>query len=139
MSMTIEEARKIVAPLYEALNRPAEKDVSALLALAANPDYRSYSTNQDWLTREQLGEVFKGIGAVIPDLRWTIEEIHTVDDKIVVRGEASGTPIRDLYGAKPTGKNFRTMSIDLFTVKNGKLASAYHVENWMGAVEQISK
>ena len=139
MSMTIEEARKIVAPLYEALNRPAEKDVSALLAQAANPDYRSYSTNQDWLTREQLGEVFKGIGAVIPDLRWTIEEIHTVDDKIVVRGEASGTPVRDLYGAKPTGKNFRTMSIDLFTVKNGKLASAYHVENWMGAVEQISK
>jgi len=27
----------------------------------------------------------------------------------------------------------------LFTVKNGKLASAYHVENWVGALEQISK
>lgn len=30
MSMTVEEARKILAPLYEALNRPAEKDVAAL-------------------------------------------------------------------------------------------------------------
>jgi predicted ester cyclase len=83
--------------------------------------------------------VFKGIGTVIPDLRWTIEEIHTVDDKIVVRSEACGTPVRDLYGVKPTGKPFRTMSIDLFTVRAGKLASAYHVENWMGAVEQINK
>jgi len=139
MSMTVEEARRIVAHLYEALNRPAEKDVAALLAKAANPDYRSFSTNQNWLSRDQLAEVFKGIGAVIPDLRWTIEEIQTVDDKIVVRGEASGTPVRDLYGVKPTGKSFRTMSIDLFTVKNGKLATAYHVENWMGAVEQISR
>ena len=139
MSMTIDEARRIVSPLYEALNRPAEKDVAALLAAAANPDYRSYSTNQEWLTRDQLAGVFKGIGAVIPDLRWTIEEIQTVDDKITVRGEASGTPIRDLYGVKPTGKSFRTLSIDLFTVKNDKLASAYHVENWMGAVEQIRK
>ncbi|QGZ93703.1 ester cyclase [Terricaulis silvestris] len=139
MGMTVDEARRIVAPLYEALNRPADKDVAALLAEAANPDYKSYSTNQDWLTRDQLAEVFKGIGAVIPDLRWTIEEIQTVDDKIVVRGEASGTPMRDLYGAKPTGKSFKTISIDLFTVKNGKLATAYHVENWMAAVEQISK
>jgi len=23
------------------------------------------------------------------------------------------------------------MAIDIFTVKNGKLASCYHVENWM--------
>lgn len=76
------------------------------------------------------------MGAIIPDLRRTIEEIQTVD--IVVRGEASGTPVRELYGATPAGKSFRTMSIDLFTVKDGKLASAYHCENWIGAVEQIS-
>jgi hypothetical protein len=31
------------------------------------------------------------------------------------------------------------MALDLFTVENGKLASAYHVENWMGALQQISK
>jgi hypothetical protein len=27
----------------------------------------------------------------------------------------------------------------VFTVKNGKLASAYHVENWMTALQQIGK
>lgn len=40
-------------------------------------------------------------------------------------------------GEKPTGKGFNTMSIDVFTVKHGKLASAYHVENWVGALQQI--
>jgi hypothetical protein len=57
----------------------------------------------------------------------------------VVRGEATGTLMRELFGAKPTGKSFKTMALDLFTVKNGKLTSAYHVENWMTALHQISE
>ena len=81
-----------MAPLYEALNEPAKKDVAALLAKATNPDYRSYSTNEDWLTRDQLAEVFKMMGSAIPDLRWTIEDIQTFGDQIVVRGKATGTP-----------------------------------------------
>jgi predicted SnoaL-like aldol condensation-catalyzing enzyme/ketosteroid isomerase-like protein len=139
LPLTIEQAQRIVAPLYDALNEPAQKDVSTLLGKATNPDYRSYSTNDDWLTRDQLAEVFKMLGSTIPDLRWTIEDIQTFGDQIVVRGRASGTPKRELFGAKPSGKSFNTMAIDLFKVKNGKLARAYHVENWMGALEQIGK
>jgi predicted SnoaL-like aldol condensation-catalyzing enzyme len=134
-----EEARSIVAPLYDALNQPAKKDVAALLVKACNPDYKSYSTNEEWLSRAQLTEVFKALGEAVPDLRWTIKDILSIGDQIVVRGEATGTPVGELWGAKPTGKNFKTMSIDLFSVKNGKLASAYHVENWVGALQQISQ
>jgi predicted SnoaL-like aldol condensation-catalyzing enzyme/ketosteroid isomerase-like protein len=135
----VEEARRIVAPLYDALNQPAKKDVPKLLAKATDPDYRSYHTNEDWLTRDQLAEVFRNIGLSVPDLHWTIKDIQTLGNQIVVRGEATGTPTGEFYGAKPTGKSFRTMAIDLFTVKNGKLASAYHVENWMTALQQIGK
>lgn len=136
-ALTIEQARTIVAPLYEALNQPARKNVVALLAKAANPDYRSYHTNEEWLTRDQLADVFKLIGVAVPDLRWTIEDIQTFGDQIVVRGKATGTPKGELFGARPTGKSFNTMAIDVFRVKDGKLASAYHVENWVGALQQI--
>jgi predicted SnoaL-like aldol condensation-catalyzing enzyme/ketosteroid isomerase-like protein len=135
----VEEARRIVAPLYDALNQPAKKDVPKLLAKATDPDYRSYHTNEDWLTRDQLAEVFRNIGLSVPDLHWTIKDIQTLGNQIVVRGEATGTPTGEFYGAKPTGKSFKTMAIDLFTVKNGKLAHAYHVENWMTALQQIGK
>jgi predicted SnoaL-like aldol condensation-catalyzing enzyme/predicted ester cyclase len=138
-SLTKEEARIIVGPLYDALNRPGEKDVAALLAKAANPDYRSYHTNEEWLSRDQLADVFKGIGVAVPDLRWTIEEIQTFEDRIIVRGKATGTPKKEFWGAAPTGKSFNTMAIDIFTVKNGKLASAYHVENWVGALQQMGR
>ena len=137
--MTPEDARTIVAPLYDALNQPAKKDVAALLARATNPDYQSYSTNDKWLDRKQLTEVFQMIGTAVPDLSWSIKDILVSGDQIVVRGEAAGTPERELFGAKPTGRSFRTMSIDVFTVKSGKLASAYHVDNWIGALEQIGK
>jgi predicted SnoaL-like aldol condensation-catalyzing enzyme len=137
--LTVEQARAIVAPLYDALNQPATKDVSALLAKAANPDYKSFHTNEEWLSREQLVDVFKMIGSAVPDLHWTIREIQTLGDQIIVRGEATGTPTGELFGAKPTGKSFKTMAIDIFTVKDGKLATAYHVENWMTAIQQITK
>ena len=120
-------------------SRGAAKNVADLLAKATDPDYRSYSTNEDWLTRDQLADVFKTLGSIIPDLRWTIRDIRAFGDQIVVRGEATGTPKRELFGAKPTGKSFKTMALDLFTVKNGKLTSAYHVENWMTALQQISE
>ena len=138
-TLTVAEARAIVSPLYDALNEPGKKDVAALLAKATNPDYRSYSTNQDWLTREQLTDIFKILGSIVPNLRWTIEDIQTFGNQIVVRGKATGTPTGEFFGAKPTGKSFNTMALDLFTVKNGKLASAYHVENWMTALEQIRR
>jgi len=136
-SLTVEQACAIVAPLYEALNEPAKKDVPALLANATNPDYQSCSTNSDCLSRDQLAGVFTTLGKIIPNLHWTIKDIWTSGNQIVVRGEATGTPTGELYGVKPSGKSFKTMSIDMFTVKDGKLATAYHVENWLAATEQI--
>jgi len=135
--LTVEQARTIVAPLYDALNEPSKKDVNALLAKAANPDYKSFNTNEDWLSREQLADVFKNMGKIIPDLHWEIKDIQTLGDQIIVRGEATGTPVGEFWGAKPTGKSFKTMAIDIFTVKSGKLASAYHIENWVTAVQQL--
>jgi predicted ester cyclase len=135
--LTVEEARRISAPLYDALNRPSEKDVSALLARACHDDYQSYHTNQEFLTRDQLADAFMTMGDSIPDLAWNVVDIHVLNDMIIVRGESTGTPVAEFFGAAPTGKAFKTMAIDLFTVRDGKLAKAYHIENWMTAIEQL--
>lgn len=135
--LTTAKARAIVAPLYEALNEPTKKDVPALLARATNPDYRSCSTNTACLNRDQLAVQFKAFGTLIPNLHWTIRDVWVSGDRIVVRGEATGTPAHDFFGVAPTGRSFRTMSIDTFTVRNGKLSSAYHIENWAAAMAQV--
>ena len=137
LELTVEAAERIVAPLYDALNQPQKKDVAALLAQACHADYKSYSTNEEWLTQEQLADVFKQLGASVPDLSWSIKDIWTSADRIVVRGEATGTPVAEFFGARPTGQSFKTMALDVFTVRGEKLACAYHVENWVGAMQQI--
>jgi predicted ester cyclase len=135
--LTKEQALAIVTPLYEALNEPLKKDIDALLSLATNPDYRSCSTLTDCLDRTALAGVFKAIGKTVPNLTWKIKDLWVTEDRIVVLGEASGTPAENFFGLEPTGRSFTTISLDIFTVKNGKLSSAYHVENWVGAIAQV--
>ena len=137
--LTVERASKIVAPLYDALNQPQKKDVPALLAQACHADYKSYSTNDEWLSRDALAEVFQQIGTSVPDLAWGVTDIMVSGDRVIVRGDATGTPVGELFGARPTGRSFKTMAIDVFTVRGDKLASGYHVENWIGAIQQIQR
>jgi predicted ester cyclase len=108
-----------------------------LLAQATNPDYRSCSTLTDCLDREALAKVFNALGKMVPNLSWKIHDLWVTEDRIVVLGEASGMPVETFFGLEPTGRTFTTISLDIFTVKNGKLSSAYHVENWAGAIAQV--
>jgi len=41
-------------------------------------------------------------------------------------------------GAPHTGKSFKLMSIDVHTLEGGKMVRSYHIEDWLGAVRQLS-
>jgi hypothetical protein len=41
-------------------------------------------------------------------------------------------------GIEPTGRSFRTMSLDLYTVANSQIVRAYHIENWTRAARQLA-
>jgi diketogulonate reductase-like aldo/keto reductase len=51
---------------------------------------------------------------------------------------AKGTQAGELFGARHTGKIFDMMSIDILTVRDGTVAQTYHLENWLGALAQLS-
>jgi predicted ester cyclase len=79
--------------------------------------------------------VFKQPAASVLDLKWSVEDIMVADDRAIVRGNATGTLTSALFGAPPTGRSFNTMTVDIFTVRGGQLASGYHVQNWLGAIQ----
>jgi ketosteroid isomerase-like protein len=132
------QARAIVAPLYDALNEPAKKDIAALLAQTTSADFLSFATEDECVGRDAVVARFTNLGKVVSDLRWTIKQIWVSGDEIIVRGEATGTPIQPFLGVQPTGKSFKTMSIDVHTVKGGKIVRTYHLENWTVAIRQLS-
>jgi hypothetical protein len=136
--MSVEAARATVAPFYQALNAEFAKDSPDLVRQATAPEWVSCRGNDICNTRD---EVVAGIGArlaSIPDLKWQIKEVLVSGNQVTVRGEATGTPAGEFMGAPHTGKSFKLMSIDVHTLEGGKMIRSYHIEDWMGAVRQLT-
>lgn len=132
------EAKTIVAPFYDALNAAPGKDAEKLVLQTTAPQWVSCSGNDVCKPREKAAAGIAGFGKVIPNLKWEIKELLVSGNNIIVRGEASGTPVTEFMGVPYGGKSFRIMSSDIHTVKNGKIVRSYHVEDWMSAVRQLS-
>jgi predicted ester cyclase len=137
-ALTTDEARAVVAPLYDALNQPAKKDVAMLLGKAASPTWQSCGANEQCAPRERVIAGIRSRGETIPDLKWEIKELIVAGNEVIVRGEASGTPVAPLYDVQPTGKGFKIMSIDIHTIEGGKIVRSYHIEDWAGAIRQVT-
>ena len=135
--MNTTEARSLIAPFYEALNAPASKDVRALVEGLASPTWRSFAGEAASKSRDEFILQVIGFGKLIPDLCWEIQEVFSDRDRIIVRSEASGTPVADFMGVPHGGKRFSVMTIDIHTVEAGKLVRAHHVEDWAGALRQL--
>jgi predicted ester cyclase len=135
---TVEKARAIVTPFYEALNLPAGKDAVKLIEQATSPDWMTCGSNDACIPRENFIEGFKRRGDALPDVKWEIKEVLIAGDRIIVRGETSGTPSGVFRGILASGKSFKIMSIDIHTIEDGKIERSYHVEDWAGAMRQLS-
>jgi len=136
--MSLVQALKQVAPFYEMLNQPASKDLKTLADQALAPDWKSFSGETEFKTRDAFLAQVTGFGKLIPNLKWDIKDVMVDGDRIIVCSEASGTPVGPLFGVPPSGKTFRIMTIDIHTIKNGKAITAHHVEDWAGAIRQLS-
>ena len=94
-----------------------------------------------YLADPMTDQVIAGVGArlkSIPDLKWEIKDIVVAGNQVTVRGEATGTPAGEFMGAPHTGKSFKLMSIDVHTLEAGKMVRSYHIEDWIGAVRQLT-
>ena len=80
------------------------------------------------------------LGQVVPDLTWEPQEIIDLNDgRFVVRSLFRGTPVGPFFGVDPaTGKSFEAMSIDIVTVEDGRITLTYHLEDWTGAIAQLT-
>jgi predicted ester cyclase len=137
--MTVDSARASLVPFYKALNAENVKDAPELVKQSTTPEWVTCRGNDRCNTRD---EVMAGIGQrlrAIPDLKWEIKEILVAGDRVIVRGEATGTPAGELMGAPTNGKSFKLMSLDVHTIEGGKITRTYHVEDWQGAFRQVSQ
>jgi predicted ester cyclase len=136
--MRPDAARAVVAPFYNALNGELAKESANLVRQATAADWISCRGNDVCNSRD---EVIAGIAQrlkSVPDLKWEIKDVLVAGNQVTVRGEATGTPAGEFMGAPRSGKSFRVMSIDVHTIEGGKMVRSYHIEDWIGAVRQLT-
>lgn len=133
-----EAARANVALFYNALSAEPGKDVVGLLTRATSPDWVSCAANDVCAPRDAVIAAIANRHRSIPDLKWEIRDTLFSGNRVIVRGEATGTPAGDFIGAPHGGKSFDIMSIDIHTVEGGKIVRSFHIEDWMGAARQLS-
>jgi predicted ester cyclase len=136
--ITEDAARAIVAPFYDGLTAAPGKDTASLLRQATSPDWVSCGANEVCGAREQVVAAIVSRQKAVPDLKWEIREVLVSGNRVIVRGEATGTPVADFLGVPHRGKSFKLMSIDVHTIESGKLVRSYHLEDWLGATRQLS-
>ena len=137
--LTEAQARAVIAPWYGLFNVATRGDVKTIQEQVLTADYEScagYLPGECW-GRDTSIKVVGNFANTIPDLKFDIKEVLVAGDRVIVRGEVTGTPAGDLFGVPHTGKNFRIMAIDIQTIKDGKIAKTFHMENWLSAVGQL--
>ena len=137
--LTEKQARTVIAPWYSLFNVATRGDVRTIQEQVLTPDYESrsgYLPNECW-GREASIKVVGNFANSIPDLKFDIKEVLVAGDRVIVRGEVTGTPAGELFGVPHTGKSFKIMAIDIQTVRDGKIAKTFHMENWLSALGQL--
>ena len=138
--LTEAQAAAAINPWYGLFNQPVSAEtVKSVHEQFLSSDYQSCGgvlPGECW-GREQSIKVVSNFAKSIPDMKFDIKEVLISGNRVIVRGEVSGTPSGVLVGVPHTGKSFRILAIDIQTIRDGKIAKTYHMENWLSALGQL--
>lgn len=132
--------KAVVQTFYDFLSNPGSTEAASAFKESTSENWISvgdYSGNNK--NREQfIGQVSGFFAKLIPDLNWEVQELIQDANKVVVLSRASGTPNGPLFGVDGKGKSFDILTIDIHMIEDGKIVSSHHVEDWAGALQQLS-
>jgi len=92
-SLTEAQARTVIAPWYGLFNQPVQGDMKTLQEQILTADYEScwgYLPGKCW-GRDASIKVVGGFAKSIPDMKFEIKEVLVAGDRVIVRGEVTGT------------------------------------------------
>ena len=119
----------------EVRNRGSLEAVSEIFA----PEFVLHlgSGSNDVRGPEGVRQSYLAYRGTLPDLRFTIEDVLTSRDKVVVRWSARGTHRGPLMGVQATGQSVVITGIDILRAAEGKLVEGWSNFDQLGLLQQI--
>lgn len=132
-------SKEAVQSFYDMLSNPSSETHKAAFLEATAEDWVSIG---DYSGKTKSRDAFVGqvggFGKLIPDLEWVVQDMLQDGDTVIVRSRATGTPNGPLFGVDGQGRGFDILTIDIHELKDGIIVQSYHVEDWAGALRQLS-
>jgi steroid delta-isomerase-like uncharacterized protein len=74
----------------------------------------------------------------MPDYEVTHEDLIAAGDKVAVRNTVSGTHQGAFMGHQPTGRRIEMRTMDIHQVRDGKIVTTWHLEDFAGLMAQLT-
>lgn len=125
--------RQTALRLYEVLNAGRVEEVGDLVT----EDYQEHDPlPEQGSGREGVIDRFSIIvGALAP--HFTVEDVITEGDRVVVRWTNAGTHVGEFAGMPATGRAFSISGIDIYRVEGDLLAEHWHVVDQLSMLGQL--
>jgi len=119
--VSLEENKAVICKGIEAVNKRNLDLLNGLYALGCVDHTRQLHGLK--AVKQYIATLFKSS----PDLQGTIEDMIAEGDKVWVCTTFTGTHTGELHGLAPTGKKFRTTSVDIYRIVDGKVKEGWTV------------
>ena len=124
----------LVRKFYEAINARSLDQLDAIVAT----DFMDHMADpQQPHGIEALKQSLGPFLASSSDLKFVNDPVIAKGDYVTVVDTITGTNDGEIMGMQPTSKSFEFSAIDIWRVKDGKLAEAWHVEQMLQMMMQI--
>ena len=128
-----------VQVFYDLLSNPGSQEHVAAFQKATTEDWASVGDHFGATkSREEFLGQMGGFAQLIPDLDWDVQAMYQDGNFVTVRSRATGTPVAPFFGVDGEGRSFDIMTIDIHEVEDGVITQTWHVEDWAGALQQLS-
>lgn len=128
-----------VQVFYDFLSNPGSESHAAAFLDIASENWESIGDySGESKSREAFIGQLGGFDKLVPDLEWAVQDMHEDGDTVIVRSRATGTPVAPFFGVDGQGRSFDILAIDIHELENGVITKSYHVEDWAGALQQLS-
>jgi steroid delta-isomerase-like uncharacterized protein len=116
---------------------PSKGDLAAADALLAADFSLHVSLPVSGPGIEAINNVITSCRAAFGGLHVAIDDMIADADKVTCRFTAHGTHSGEFMGIPPTGRHITMTGIEIFRIRNGKIAELWGEANLMGLAQQL--
>jgi len=99
--------------------------------------FRTQALEEPIHGHEGMRQFVIGLRAAFPDLEFTIDRECAGGDKVATRCYFTGTHLGPFMGAPPSGNRIKDQGIEIFRIRDGRIAEAWVNENDLGLMQQM--